>query len=88
MATPHVYRGTAEEIVTQIRLSQLSGKLRAVIMPENGVEPDQTEIPNATLAERLQGRVGRFDFGDAHLSEKTGEKFADLLLESHEKEQL
>lgn len=86
MAAPHVYRGTAEEIATQIGLSQLPGKLRAVIVSENGTEPKRTGEPEATLAERLKGRVGRFDFGDAHLSEKTGKKFTDLLVASHEEE--
>jgi hypothetical protein len=87
MAAPQVYEGTAEEIAEQLRESNLTGRLRAVVMPENGVGTNGAEEQGETLAERLKGRVGRFDFGDANLSEDTGKKFADLLVEKHQKEQ-
>lgn len=88
MTQPQVYEGTAEEIAAQLRVSNLMGKLRAIIVPEIGLETDGGEALGETLAERLQGRVGRFDFGDANLSEDTGRKFTDLIVEKHRTGQL
>ena len=87
MIAPQVYEGTAEEIAEQLRVSKLTGRLRAVVMPENGAGDNSTLEQGETLAERLKGRVGRFDFGDANLSEDTGKKFADLLVEEYQREQ-
>lgn len=88
MTQPQIYEGTAEQIAEQLRESNLTGKLRAIVIPENGLETNDTAAFTETLAERLKGRVGRFDFGEAHLSEDTGRKFADLLVEKHRKGQL
>jgi hypothetical protein len=88
MALAHIYEGTAEEIAEQLRGSNLTGKLRATVVPENGAEIEGKGAPGVTLAERLKGRVGLFDFGDANLSEDTGRKFSELLAEKHRKGQL
>ena len=85
MTSPQVYEGTAEEIANQLRRSNTTGRLRAIVVPENGVGTQGAKELEETLAERLKGRVGRFDFGDANLSEDTGKKFADLLVEKHRK---
>jgi len=74
MANPYVYEGTAEEIATQIRISQIPGRLWAVIIPENERETSEAERSEKTLAERLEGCIGRFDFGDANLTEETEKK--------------
>jgi len=81
MARLQVYEGTADEIAEQIRTGKLVGRYRAIVMPENESDLIRDENPGETLLERLKGRVGRFDFGDANLSEDTGRKFADLLVE-------
>lgn len=83
MAQPQIYEGTAEEIADLLRESKLAGKLRAIIVPENGLQPANEEETGPTLADRLKGRVGLFDFGDANLSEDTSRKFTELLVEKH-----
>jgi len=88
MIRPYVYEGTAEEIADKIRQSKLVGKFRAIVTPEDGFPANGSEEPVQTLADRLKGRVGLCDFGDANLSENTGRKFAEILDEKHRKEQL
>lgn len=85
MAPPTLYEGTVDEIVAQIRAGNLTGRYRAIIAPcmPSNVEPES----GPTLLERLQGRIGRFDFGDANLSVDTGRKYAALLAEDHAKGQ-
>ncbi len=53
MAQPQIYEGTAEEIATQLRASNLAGKLRATIVPENGIETSGQEEPIATNEQAL-----------------------------------
>ena len=86
MIQPQIYEGTAEEIAQQLRVSNLIGRFKAIVVPENGTGEDKSGDLEGTLAERLEGRVGRFDFGDANLSEDTGEKFADLLVEKRQQD--
>lgn len=38
MAVPQIYEGTTDEIVEQLRERNLAGKLRVIVVPENGVE--------------------------------------------------
>jgi hypothetical protein len=87
MPQPQVYEGTAEEIARQIRDGNLSGRYRAIVVPEIDSESDGGEGVGETLLERLKGRVGNFDFGGANLSEDTGHKFTALLAEKHSKGQ-
>ncbi len=87
MAQPQVYEGTAEEIAEQLRDSKLTGRYRAILVPEDGAELNGNEETGETLLERLKGRVGRFDFGGVNLSEDTGQKFTELLAEKHRKGQ-
>lgn len=85
MISPRIYEGTAEEIAHQIQRSNITGRLRAILVSEDSILTPE-DLPE-TLAERLKGRVGRFDFGDANLSEDTGKKFAEILAEKHAKGQ-
>jgi hypothetical protein len=87
MPQPQVYEGTAEEIAQQIRDGNLTGRYRAIVVPEIDSEFNGDEQAGETLLERLKGRVGRFDFGDANLSEDTGRKFTALLAEKYRKVQ-
>jgi hypothetical protein len=87
MTPLQVYEGTADEIADQLRADKLTGRLRAIVMPEVESKSGGNEDNGATLLERLQGRVGRFDFGEVHLSEDTGRKFAALLDEKYRKGQ-
>ena len=54
MALPQIYEGTAEEIATQIRGSRLTGKLKAIVTPDELFAPNGT-TPNLgdTLADFL-----------------------------------
>jgi hypothetical protein len=85
MVQPYVYEGTTEEIAEQLRDSKLTGRFRAIVLPESDLNGggDRAE----TLLERLDGRVGRFDFGGVNLSEDTGRKYTELLVEKHRKGQ-
>lgn len=54
-------------------------------------EAGKTKMTGKTLASRFEGRVGVFDSretvpGGARLSEKTGEKFTEILLEKRAKQ--
>jgi hypothetical protein len=88
MAQPKVYEGTWEELSTHAEEFRNVPKLTLIVPAdtENGMETDGKTEPARTLAERLKGRVGLFDFGDANLSEDTGRKFTELLVEKHGKE--
>jgi len=85
MPQPQVYEGTADEIAQQIREGKLTGRFRAIVVPET--EANDGEEDAETLLERLKGRVGRFNFGDANLSEDTGRKFTALPTEKYSKGQ-
>ena len=86
MAHSKVYEGTWEELSTHAEEFRHLPKLTLIVPApaENGIETNGKAA--VTLAERLKGRVGLFDFGDANLSEDTGRKFTELLVENHEKE--
>jgi len=88
MAQPKVYEGTWEELSSHAEEFRQAPKLTLIVPAtiENGIETNGKAEPERTLAERLKGRVGLFSFGDAHLSEDTGRKFTELLVEKHRKE--
>ena len=83
MVQPQIFEGTADEIAEQIRSGNLTGRLRAIVLPEDASGLSGGEGITETLLERLKGRVGRFDLGGANLSEDTGRKFAEMLVEKH-----
>lgn len=86
MAQPKVYEGTWKELSVHAEEFRDLPKLTLIVPAptEKGVETNGKAA--VTLAERLKGRVGLFDFGDANLSEDTGRKFTELLVEKHGKE--
>jgi len=49
--------------------------------------PRQIGADERSLAERFKGRVGRFRFEPADLSERTGEAYAELLARKYAEEQ-
>lgn len=53
MAQPQVYEGTAEEIARQLQHSKLVGRLRAIIVPENGVGENGMEESRPNFAKIL-----------------------------------
>ncbi len=81
MAQTKVYEGTWEELSTHAEEFRGLPKLWLIVPAptQNNIEAPVESEPGVTLAERLAGRVGLFDFGDAHLSEDTGRKFTELL---------
>ena len=89
MSQSRVYEGTWEELSTHAEEFRDYPKLTLIVpaATANDIASDGNGEPTLTLAERLKGRVGLFDFGDAHLSEDTGRKFTELLVEKRQKEQ-
>ncbi|MGK7927287.1 MAG: hypothetical protein AB4290_18925 [Spirulina sp.] len=77
--TPQTLEGTWEEILA--RASELTGKrVRLTILEEES----RDRPPTQSLAQLLQGRVGRVSFQPPNLSERTSETFTDLLVEKYE----
>jgi hypothetical protein len=82
MVERQVIEGTWEEV--SVHAAELRGRrVRLTVLPDedeneaqNGAASARPEIPEA-----FSGLIGGFRFGDANLSEATGEKFADLLVE-------
>ena len=73
---PQVIEGTREEIGEQLKLFPKEQRFRLIALPQ----PDeQKEEEGPTLAERFAGRVGRFSFDPADLSERTEEYYGELL---------
>jgi hypothetical protein len=89
MAEQQVIEGTWEEV--EVHAAELRGRrVRLTVLPDdhakepaNGETPARTEVPEA-----FAGLIGGFHFGGANLSENTGEKFTDLLVEKHKEGQL
>ena len=84
-----VMEGTWEEVA--VHAAELRGRrVRLTVLPDDdekgttsGEISAQPEIPEA-----FAGLIGGFHFGDANLSENTGEKFTDLLVRKHKEDRL
>ena len=76
MDEPLVIEGTREEVEEQLQLFPKGRRFRLIPLPQPD-EHNGNEEP--TLAERFAGRVGRFSFEPADLSERTEEYYGDLL---------
>lgn len=90
MTPPIIIEGTAEELVTFLQ-GQSTQRFRLTELVPHDDDQDTDSADDAaepTLAERFEGRIGRFHFGDAHLSQDTGKKFAALINKKREKGRL
>jgi hypothetical protein len=86
MAMPQLIQGSWEEI--SARAEQFKGrKDLMLIVPGDTANPAETSDRALPLSEALRGRTGLVSFEPSDLSEDTGRKFADLLVEKHQNEQ-
>jgi len=60
MVQAQIYEGTAEEIAAQLRVGKLTGRLKAVIMPDEMPNSDVSDL-NDTLMDFL-AEVDKTDF--------------------------
>lgn len=80
MDQPQVIEGTREEVGEQLLRFPKEQRFRLIALPPLD---DQDEENGSTLAERFAGRVGRFSFDPADLSERTEEYYGELLQKKH-----
>jgi len=84
MRESQIIEGTRDEIEKQLQLFPKEQRFRLIALP---LLEDQNEDEGPTLAERFAGRVGRFSFDPADLSERTEEYYGELLEKKYAKEQ-
>ena len=73
MNEPQVIEGTREELQEQLRRFPEGQRFRLILLP-----PPQEQ--NAAEEPTFAGRVGRFSFEPADLSERAEEYYGELLL--------
>ncbi len=83
MNEPHVMEGTREEVGEQLKLFPKEQRFRLIALPQ---PVEQTDVEEPTLAERFAGRVGRFSFEPADLSERAEEYYGQLIKEKYAQE--
>ena len=81
-----ILEGTWDEIAAHANSLRKYDRLTLIIPTDNGAESARNGA-DETLADALKDYIGSFNFGDAHLSEDSGQKFAQMLIEKHKKEQ-
>lgn len=89
MTNPQIYEGTAEEIARQLQLSKIVGRLRAIIVPENGtlanvMETNQINVEEPTFVQILAPLQEDFE-ATGMTDEELGE-FIDAEIKAHRKE--
>ena len=83
MNEPQVIEGTREEVGEQLKLFPKEQRFRLIALPQ----PDkQNKDEEPTLAERFAGRVGRFSFEPADLSERNEEYYGELVKKKYSTE--
>ena len=85
MAGPQVIQGSWEDIATHAEDLKGRDDLLLIVPAQKGKDSGAEHSPN--LAQAMKDYIGSFDFGDANLSENTGEKFAKLLADKYRKGQ-
>lgn len=84
MNEPQVIEGTREEVGEPLKLFPKEQRFRLIALPQ----PDEMNGDEGpTLAERFAGRVGRFSFDPADLSERTEAYYEELLKKKYATEQ-
>ena len=78
MARAQIFGGAWEEIASHAARFKGRNDL-LLIVPEQ--QPTESEEAPPSLAEAMKDYIGSFNFGEANLSENSGEKFAHLLAE-------
>ena len=80
MVDTRTFEGSREEIAEQLQAFPEDQRFRVTPLPLPG-EEDSASENEPGLAELFAGRVGRFNFGAANLSQDSGGKFAALIAE-------
>ena len=86
MAQPQLIQGSWEDLCARAEEFKNRDDL-LLIIPGNAEAKNCTVNEGMSLAEALTGRTGLVSFEPSDLSENTGKKFADLLVEKHQQEQ-
>jgi hypothetical protein len=86
MAQTQLIQGSWEELSAYAEEFKNRRDLMLII-PGDAETTNGTVKEGMNLAEALKGRTGLVSFEPTDLSEDTGKKFADLLVERHQKEQ-
>ncbi|MCW3096296.1 MAG: hypothetical protein JWL77_1914 [Chthonomonadaceae bacterium] len=86
MAQTQLIQGSWEELSAHAEEFKNRSDLMLII-PGDAEAKNGTVKEGMNLAEALKGRTGLVSFEPTDLSEDTGKKFADLLVERHQKEQ-
>jgi len=86
MAQPQLIQGSWKELSARADEFRDRNDL-LLIVPGAAATENGTHKEAMTLAEALQGKTGLVSFEPTDLSEETGKKFSDLLVEKHQKEQ-
>ena len=84
MTQAQIYEGTAEEIARQLQQSKLVGRLKAIIVPENGVGSSNKDEMRPTFAEILAPLQQDFE-ATGMTDEELGE-FIDAEIKAHRAE--
>jgi hypothetical protein len=85
MIQPQVIQGSWEEIAAHAEELKDRQDL-LLIVPARQAEQDGSH-PSENLLEAMKDFIGASHYGEAHLSENTGKKFAKLLADKHRREQ-
>lgn len=85
MAQPQLIQGSWEEISARaVEFKDRNDLL--LIIPGEVDQKHGISKQDMTLAEALKGRTGLVSFEPTDLSENTGQKFTDLLVEQYQRE--
>ena len=85
MAQPQLIQGSWEELGA--RSNEFKDRDDLLLIIPGEAEAKNGDVKEGmSLAEALRGRTGLVSFEPTDLSEDTGKKFADLLVEKHRKE--
>ena len=80
MEQSEVIEGTGEELAAYLKQHpEERFRLTSLTSEQTSSQQNAASEGEASLAELLAGRVGRFHFGDANLSQDSGKKFTALL---------
>jgi len=83
MAQAQLIQGSWEELSARAEEFKHRNDLMLIVPGDTEVVSD-TNPKTVSLAEVLKGRTGLVSFEPSDLSEDTGKKFADLLIEKHQ----
>ena len=87
MAEAQTIEGTCEELQERLQSFPKEQRFRLIPLPHTQ-EVNSTAREEVSLAELFAGRVGRFHFGNANLSQSSGEMFAALMAAKKQKGRL